>query len=360
MPKFRENTELSVHFQCIYQTIMFFSPRYSTRETAQLCQRLSIAIDAGIEVRKIWANEANRAHGFSKRHFQTISEAVSNGHTMAQAMNATGDYFPVLMRELTAVGEETGKLDAVYKQLADHFERRLQMRRTFLGAIAWPMFQLAAAICVIGLLIWILGVISDRPMDMIGFGLTGTRGLAIYCTFIACVAIGVWLVIRAIGRGLAWTHTIQHIVLRIPKIGQVVETLCLARFVWTFYITLESGMEIRRAIQLSLKSTNHAYYTDRMTEIDKAIAQGNSLHESFSDARCFPREFLDALAVGEQSGRLSQAMETQSRQYQDQARIATTVLTTIAGFAVWMIIAALIITMIFRIFFTAVYPNYQI
>ena len=332
---------------------MLFSPRYSTRDTAQLCQRLSIAIDAGLEVRKIWADETNRAQGMAKSRFRTISQAVAEGHTMTQALAATGDYFPPLMRELTAVGEETGKLDAVYKQLAEHFQQRLQMRRMFLAAIAWPMIQLAAAIAVIALLIVIMGFIRamnpEVNIDILGFGLYGSRGLTIYFAFILTVAVVIWLIIRAIGRGLAWTRLIQYLILRIPYIGKTVEKLCLARFVWTFYITLESGMEIRRAVRMSLKSTNHALYIDRIAEIDKAIVQGASLTDAFGDARCFPREFLDALAVGEQSGRLSQTMENQSRQYQDQARAATAVLTTIAGFAVWAIIAAIIVMMIFRL-----------
>ena len=332
---------------------MLFSPRYSTRDTAQLCQRLSIAIDAGLEVRKIWADEVNRAQGRAKSRFRTISEAVNEGHTMTQALAATGDFFPPLMRELTAVGEEAGKLDAVYKQLAEHFQQRLQMRRMFLAAIAWPMIQLAAAIAVIALLIVILGVIRDMNpgvnIDILGFGLYGARGLTIYFAFIGAAGAIIWLVLFAIGRGLAWTRLIQYLILRIPYLGKTVEKLCLARFVWTFYITLESGMAIRRAVRLSLKSTNHALYTDRIAEIDKWISEGGSLHEAFANAQCFPREFLDALAVGEQSGRLSQTMENQSRQYQDQARAAMAVLTTIAGFAVWLIIAVIIIMMIFRL-----------
>jgi type IV pilus assembly protein PilC len=325
---------------------MLFSPRYSTRDAARLCQRLSIAIDAGIDARKIWADEAGRAQGLAKSRFRTVSNAVAQGQSMAHGMAATGDYFPLLMRELTAVGEETGKLDAVYKQLAEQFQQRLQLRRTFLSAIAWPMFQLGAAICVIGLLIWILGFLN---VDILGFGLVGTRGVIIYFAFVTTAALLIWLIIRAIGRGFAWTRLIQYLVLRIPSLGKALEKLCLARFVWAFYITLESGMEIRRAVRLSLRTTNNAYYIDRTGEIDKSISEGNSLHEAFSDARCFPKDFLDALAVGERGGRLSQTMENLSRQYQDQARTATTVLTTLAGIAVWIAIAAIIIVMIFRL-----------
>jgi type II secretory pathway component PulF len=185
---------------------------------------------------------------------------------------------------------------------------------------------------------------------MLGFGLYGTRGLIIYCAIISSIVAAIWFVVRAINRGLVWTRLIQYLVLRVPYVGKAVEKLCLSRFVWTFYITVESGMDIRRAVRMSLRSSGHAYYIDRIGEIDESIAQGASLHESFSNAKCFPQDFLDALAVGEQSGRLSQTMENLSRQYQDQARTSTAVLTTLAGIAVWIMIAAVIIMMIFRLF----------
>lgn len=150
--------------------------------------------------------------GLAKSHFRTISQAVNEGHTMTQALAATGDYFPLLMRELTAVGEESGKLDAVYKQLAEHFQQRLQMRRMFLAAIAWPMIQLAAAVAVIVLLIVILGVIRDMNpgvnIDILGFGLYGTRGLTIYFAFIGAVGAAIWLVLlpSAVGwPGRGWS-----------------------------------------------------------------------------------------------------------------------------------------------------------
>ena len=43
-------------------------------------------------------------------------------------------------------------------------------------------------------------------------------------------------------------------------------------------------------------------------------------------------------------------MAVVSRQYQDQARHALAALTTVAGFAVWAMVAGIIILMVFRIF----------
>ena len=66
-------------------------------------------------------------------------------------------------------------------------------------------------------------------------------------------------------------------------------------------------------------------------------------------AGCFPADFLDAVAVGEQSGALVESMGRLSRLYQDQARTALAALNVLAGFAVYAAVAMVIIVLIFRL-----------
>jgi type II secretory pathway component PulF len=337
--------------------IMLFSPCISTRALAQLCRRLSIAVGAGIDARTMWAKETERTRGCVRDRLAAVSRAVSKGESLHDALLFTGDFFPVLFREMADVGEQTGKLDAIFAQLADYYEERLKLRRQFLAVITWPMFELTAAVAAVGFLIWIMGVIQEMNrnqggFDPLGIGLYGNRGLAIYLGFVFGVVAIAWLTIRAIARGLAWTRPIQYALMRIPVLGKALETLALARLAWSLSATLHSGMELRRALRLSLASTNNAKFTDKIQTIDDEIEQGNSIYDAFSEAGCFRNDFLDAVAVGEQSGRLEEAMDGLSRQYQEQAQYAFKTLNTVAAFLVWMLIAAVIITMIFRLAFS--------
>jgi type II secretory pathway component PulF len=180
--------------------------------------------------------------------------------------------------------------------------------------------------------------------------LVGERGLLIYATFIALVAIGIVFVIHAIRRGMGWVKPLQRLVLKLPGIGKPLETIALARLTWALNLTFNSGMNVRRAVKLSLEATHSAHFTDQIKPIDKDIAGGHSLYEAFSDTRAFRPDFLDSLHAAEESGKLVESMGRLSRQYQDQAEAALGVLTTIAGFAVWGLIAIIIIFAIFRIF----------
>jgi len=256
---------------------------------------------------------------------------------------------------MVEVGEQSGRLDAVLTQLAEHYQDQVNLRRNFLAAIAWPVTQLVLSLLVVGLLIWIMGVLRDvtdsKDLDILGFGLVGNRGLAIYVGFLAGAGLVLMLGARAIGRGIVWTRPIQRLALQLPGIGKPLRTIALSRLAWSMHLTMHAGMDVRRALRLSLRSTRNARYTDQIPAIDAEIAAGNSIHEAFCRAGGYPVEFLDTLAVGEQSGKIVESMALLSRQYREQARAALATLTVIAGWAVWLVIAAIIIGLIFRLFF---------
>jgi type IV pilus assembly protein PilC len=336
---------------------MLLSPRIGTRQLANLCSRLSTSLEAGLDLRKVWGQEADRAGALAARsRFCKVSEAVNNGESLAEALDSTGDYFPVLFRELTRVGEQTGHQGEAFGHLATHYQNQLRLRRLFLAAIAWPLFQLSTAVLVVGLLIWIVGMIGQSTgttIDILGWGLVGNRGLAIYSAVVALIGLAVAGLIFAVGRGLAWTRPIQHLVMRVPQLGKALETLAIARLAWVLQLTQNAGMALRPSLKLALESTGNARYIDAVPAVDEVIARGDTIEEAFRASGVFPQEFLDAVLVGEQSGRLVESLAVLSRQYHERADAAMRILTMFAGFAVWVLIAAIIIMVIFRIFFVA-------
>ncbi len=333
---------------------MFFAHQITTKQLAGLCRRLGISLEAGIDVRTVWAREAERASGRAARaRLELVSREIAAGESLADALADTGSFFPLLFREMAEVGEQTGHLDMVFAQLADHYQERLKLRRNFLAAISWPVAQLVIAICVVGLLIWIMGFIGQMTgstIDILGMGLVGGQGLAIYLTFLAVVGTLLFLFVRAVSRGLVWTRPIQRFVLRIPWLGPPLQTVALARLAWTLNLTLDAGMEVRRALRLSLRSARNARFADQIAIIDAEISAGNSIHDAFSAAGSYPTDFLDSVHVGEQTGKLAESMDLLSRQYAQRAQTALGTLTMLAGLAVWGVIAMIIIALIFRIF----------
>ena len=332
---------------------MLFSPRISTKALAALCRRLGMSLQAGIDVRTVWTRETQQAHGpIARSRFRQIREAVNEGESLCEAIDRTGDYFPETFRALARIGEETGHLAETFSQLADHYEEQLKLRRILVSASTWPMIELGLALFVIGFLIGFMGVVnrgSAEPIDPLGFGLVGAGGVAVYVTYLAIIAAGIVAVVYAIRRGVVWTRPIQRLLLRVPVLGKPLECVALSRLSWAMHLTLETGMELRRALRLSLESARNAQYTDHVASIDARVEAGDTIYEAFLATGAFPHHFLDSMRVGEQSGRLAESMELLSRQYREQAEAGFKALTVAGGFGIWLIVAAIIILFIFRL-----------
>jgi type II secretory pathway component PulF len=138
--------------------------------------------------------------------------------------------------------------------------------------------------------------------------------------------------------------------MRVPALSGALNTLALSRLTWALSLTLGAGMDLRRALDLSLRSTGTARFVEKIDPIWRSIRGGSEINEAMRDTGVFPSRIIDAIAVGERSGQLAETMELLSEQYQDEARAAMTVLTRLAGIGVWIMVASLIIFLIFRIF----------
>ena len=287
------------------------------KSLAALCHRLATALVAGVDRGPSrHARPSTPGAAPPGNTWPPSAGRSARGKAWPRHFSATGDFFPPLVREMVDVGEQTGHLGEIFGRLAEHYQAQVQLRRTFLSAISWPIFELVAALAVIGALIWVMGVIGQitgTTIDMLGLGLVGNHGLAVYLAVVGGAGLLLAAAIRAASRGALWIGPVQRAVLCVPVLGPALQTTALARLAWSLHLTMNAGMEVRRSLRLSLRSTHNARYTDAIERIEAGISRGQSIYETFCDAGCFPPAFLDALHTGEHSGRLVESMALLSR-----------------------------------------------
>jgi type II secretory pathway component PulF len=342
---------------------MLFADRISLAELAGLCRRLAIGTASGIDVRNVWRRETERGSARWRAEATRVHEAISSGGSVGDAI-AGREYFPAIFRKLVGVGEQTGNLAEVYKRLADNYDYQISLRRSFLASLTWPAIQLTMAVLIIGGLIWAMGAIASmspgrKPIDPLGLGLIGTQGVLIYGSVVgAMIVVGIF-VVRSVSRGALWTKPLRRLAYNLPVIGKPLRTIALSRLSWTLQLAMNSAMEIRQTLRLALDASGNPHFSMHANGVVNAISQGKEIHEALRGTRVFPEDFVDAVEVAEHSGALVESLERLSRQYEEQANSAMRVLTTVAGFAVWALVAALIVTAIFRIFFLTYYARLQ-
>lgn len=324
----------------------------STKQLADLCRRFAVSLHAGVDLRTVWRREAEGAAGRIGLALRSIADHLERGESLRDSLEDAGDAFPSVFRGLVQIGEQTGRLPEAFAELAKHYERRLVMRRAFLSALWWPAIELTIAAGIVGLLIWIQGVLGDRAgtkLDFLGLGLRGVGGLAIYLAVLTTLIAGCWTLGRAIARRARWTAPLVNLAYRVPLLGRLLETLALGRLAWSLHAGLSAALDVRRAIALGLQTVS-VRYARTAGAIDAAIAAGDGVYEAFYETRAFPERFLEAIALGEETGDLAEPLGRFATRCHVDAETAMQRLAGVVGAIVWALVATVVVAILFRLF----------
>jgi type IV pilus assembly protein PilC len=325
---------------------MLLSRRLSLSTMAELCRTLRHYLGAGLTLRDVFRQQAAKGRPAVRPVAARISEGVESGEALEDMLRKETAVFPPLFVALATVGEQTGMLPEVFRELEKYYQLQDRLRKQFLSQIAWPAFQLIAAIFVIAGLIWILGLLGGA-FDPIGLG-TGTGpALGFLCS--AFGLIGGVLALYVVAKRMLRQGLLDGLILRLPVVGPCLEAFAITRFCLALRLTLESAMPIARALRLSFRATGNDAFAAVSDVAERAVKSGSDLTVALAKTRVFPEQFRLVIAVGEESGRLTDVLEQQGEQYAEESERRLKALAAAAAWGVWLVVAGIIVFCIFRI-----------
>ena len=321
-----------------------------------VCRSLSTMLEAGVGIQKAFELAAGKTSDPRTRSAMLVlRDAVRSGDDVTSAMRARNGQFPELLVDMVAVGEQTGSMPEVLRNLADHYENNLRLRREFVRQIAWPVIQFVAAVLVIAMLIFVLGWIAQsrggEPLDVLGLGLTGSSGAMFWLTLVFGTAAVLVFGYRVIVSNVAGREFLHPLLMRIPVLGNCLQSFALARFSWAFALTQRAGMEIEPSLRYSLKATANGAFIWHSDRIWQQIKDGEELSTALAGPGLFPDDYIHMVHVAETAGTVPETLERLSPTFEDQARRSLSVLVQAMAWVIWGLVATFIIFVIFRILF---------
>lgn len=118
----------------------------------QLGVLFSSGIDLGSSLQIVIDDEPAPVH---KKVYQQIYDDVIGGLGFSEALYKTGQFTDYEYYSIK-VGEESGRLPDVLKELTSYFELRVQQRRQLTGALSYPIMVMFVAV---GAVIFMLNVV---------------------------------------------------------------------------------------------------------------------------------------------------------------------------------------------------------
>lgn len=340
---------------------MIRSRQISSRALGAFSRSMARMLEAGVDVRKsLQTSSQQSSDSRLAGSVQRLQKAIASGSSLAESIGEEGELFPPLFRDLVNVGELTGTAPEIFASLAKYYEARVQQAREFRAQITWPVIQLVAAIGIIGLLIFILGILppqaNGKPMDVIGLGLYGPSGSVIWFLSWFAAAVSGYVAWRILSNNAAGQMALHPILLRVPVIGKCMQSFAISRFSWCFALTQQAGMSIRPSLECSLKATGNGAFVAAEPWIWQEMKEGETLTDALTSSQLFPREYLQVVATAEETGTVPEQLDRLSHLFDDEARRAMNRLTVFFSGAIWLSVVILIVFFIFRLFFLIAAP----
>ena len=258
-----------------------------------------------------------------KEALQDVLGELEAGHELSAAMTRHPKIFSSLFINMVRVGENSGRLDEVFLQIAGYLEREKTTRDQIKSAMRYPSFVIiavAAAMFVINL--WVIptfakvfsGFNAELPL--------ATRILLMVSDF--TVAYWIHILIAMFLGSLALRHYLNsedgrlrwdRYKLRIPIIGNILLRATLSRFSRAFAMSVRSGVPLVQALMLVSRAVDNTFIGQAVLDMRNGIERGDTLTRTAANSKMFTPLVLQMMAVGEETGSIDDLLEQVSDFY---------------------------------------------
>lgn len=253
----------------------------------------------------------------------SLTEQVKSGSTLSGAMRSFPDSFNRLYTAMIGAGEAAGALDTVLTRLMQFLSKQAKLRKQIANALIYPAILASFAFAVIILLMGFVvpsieGIFEGRQLNSYTeFVLGVSRILRTYWwiltpLFIGSIVWGVFLIRKPAGK--AW---LERQMMKIPPIRNLLVQAALVRFTRTMATLLEGGLPLVEALALSREVMQNSALEEEILRAEKRILEGGTLSSELKRSRYLPLMATRMMAVGEESGRLSQMLGKVAEIYEE-------------------------------------------
>ncbi len=320
------------------------------KDLARFRHHQAVGLAAGVDILRLLENEQRSGDAAHRQAIQSLWERVRRGESLAAAMKQQGTYFPNLLVQMVHAGESSGRLERVFQYMSEYYQQIKLARSGFLQRISWPLIQLGLALGIIAVVILLQGILSPNSQyDASTIGLRGVRGLVVYCLVLTAFFGSLGLLLYGLWKNWFQSHKVLMPILQhVPQVGTALTTLGVARLSMTLSMLLNAGSDAKQAVRQAFLATGNHYMIGGMSQAIEQVAQGTSFSDAFEKSNVLPRDFVDALRIGELSGTETESLDSLAKEYQHRAVLAINTLATLLSVAIWLMITAVIVLMIIR------------
>lgn len=303
----------------------FFGPK--TRDIVVLSNQLANLVESGVP---LLSGIGLMAEEVSSKPLQKVlykvMDDIRQGSAISTALARHELVFPPIYCQMIRVGEQTGNLGGVLRQLAIHLEKESTIKSRIRSAMTYPALVLGLAFIVVLILMnftlppllqlynefeaelpWPTRLLMNSSEFFLQYRLYLLLGL------IALLLGGFFYFRTTRGK-----RQLAHVLLKMPVIGKVNTHGNSARFSRTLSTLLSAGLQLTESMDLTGETIQNVVLKEEIDHLKQETIQGRGIAAPLANSRYFPKMVAQVVRVGEETGSLDSQLLTLAAYYEEE------------------------------------------
>ncbi|MEP3383552.1 MAG: type II secretion system F family protein, partial [Flavobacteriaceae bacterium] len=280
--------------------ITVFGKSFSNKKKEDFYTELSVLLKAGITLKEsLGLIEEGQKKEKQKSLFNDLGESLLSGSSFSEAIKDKKEFTEYEYYSLK-IGEESGTLTTITKELGSFFAKKNEQQRNLVNALTYPIIILVTAVLVV---IFMLRLVVPMFQDIFEQNKVElpwiTRFIVAVSDFIK--DYGWWMVLLLVGSlflrkvlfGNDWfKKRMDYFLMRIPYLGNFLKAVYLAQFTRAISLLTASKVPVLNSIELAGKMIDFYPLRDALESVSGKILQGKSLSNSLKGNRVFSNKMI--------------------------------------------------------------------
>lgn len=290
-----------------------------------LSKQLSTLFEAQVSALRVFRLLAKESQNpILRKALDDVSSDISDGSSVAQALGKHPKVFSSFYVNMVTAGEESGKLSQTFTYLSEYLDRTYELTSKAKNALVYPAFVISVFFIVMYLMLtMVIPKISQILVDsgqelpfftklVVGFSDVLTN----YGIFLIAALVIFAFVSFRFSRTEGGAAIFDDIKLSIPAVGNLYEKLYLARIAGNMNMMLTSGISMVKTLDNTAEIVDNKVFQEIMIEVSRDVSTGSSVSDAMSKHERIPSMLVQMISVGEETGKMSQVLDTMSRFYE--------------------------------------------
>jgi type IV pilus assembly protein PilC len=320
-------------------------------EVTMIYRQLAILLEAGVNIATalelLQDQISNRT---LKKVIIEVTADIRAGNQLTVAMSHHPDIFSPLSIRTLSIGEQTGGLETMLRQVADYNEKELITRKGIKGALMYPIIAMVACVLVVGvLMVFVLPAFAGLYTQL-GAKLPAiTQMMLNLSAFLKAYYMQILLIVLGVmGFALIYFKTndgkynLDKLILKVPQLGRVKHLNELARASRSISLLYTAGLPLTEILPMVIQGCGNRVMAQALNTVHTEMLRGEGLSKPMSKSPLFLPMMVQMVKVGEETGSLDASLQAVASNYETEAADKTKSLIALIQPVMTIVIAGIV------------------